>query len=216
MRRRERLVVAAVVLGLLALWEALVRIGRIDPGLAPAHLLDRGIGATSVAEVPLAAHRFFADSEDISQHLPVQEFHVELPIRPLVHEEMNPVIAFHRDADAHPGRVRTAPDASQRVEIPALLHLECRAGACQEPCRVDTVNQAAPPGGLVQTPPQNSWMSEPQRFAVRLDFDPPDSLPRGVRLGSQATVMVYTEEAPWLRPVWGLFIRIRALISYVY
>ncbi|HEX7786221.1 MAG TPA: ABC transporter permease subunit [Methylomirabilota bacterium] len=36
MRRRERLVVAAVVLGLLALWEALVRIGRIDPGLAPA------------------------------------------------------------------------------------------------------------------------------------------------------------------------------------
>ena len=82
---------------------------------------------------------------------------------------------------------------------------------------IDTVNQAAPPGGLVQTPPQNSWMSEPQRFAVRLDFDPPDSLPRGVvRLGSQATVMVYTEEAPWLRPVWGLLIRIRALISYVY
>ena len=32
-------------------------------------------------------------------------------------------------------------------------------------------------------------------------------LPRGVRLGSQATVMVYTEEAVWLRPLWGLFIR---------
>lgn len=82
---------------------------------------------------------------------------------------------------------------------------------------IDTVNQAAPPGGLVDTPPQNSWMSEPQRFAVRLDFDPPESLPRGVvRLGSQATVMVYTDEAVWLRPVWKLLIRVRALISYVY
>ena len=82
---------------------------------------------------------------------------------------------------------------------------------------IDTVNQAAPPGGLVDTPPQSSWMSEPQRFAVRLDFDPPESLPRGVvRLGSQATVMVYTDEAVWLRPVWRLLFRIRALISYVY
>ena len=36
MRRHERLIVAAVVLGLLALWEALVRLGRIDPDLAPA------------------------------------------------------------------------------------------------------------------------------------------------------------------------------------
>ena len=82
---------------------------------------------------------------------------------------------------------------------------------------IDTVNQSTTPGGLVATPPQNSWLSEPQRFAVRLDFDPPDSMPRGiVRLGSQATVMVYTDEAVWLRPVWRLLMRVRALISYVY
>jgi NitT/TauT family transport system permease protein len=36
MRRHERIIVAAAVLGLLVLWEALVRLGRIDPGLAPA------------------------------------------------------------------------------------------------------------------------------------------------------------------------------------
>ena len=36
MRRHERLIVAAAVLGLFALWEALVRLGRIDPSLAPA------------------------------------------------------------------------------------------------------------------------------------------------------------------------------------
>jgi NitT/TauT family transport system permease protein len=36
MRRHERLIVAAVVLGLFALWEALVRAGRLDASLAPA------------------------------------------------------------------------------------------------------------------------------------------------------------------------------------
>jgi NitT/TauT family transport system permease protein len=36
MRRHERLIVAAVVLGLFGLWEALVRAGRIDASLAPA------------------------------------------------------------------------------------------------------------------------------------------------------------------------------------
>lgn len=36
MRRHERLIVAAAVFGLLALWEVLARQGRIDPTLAPA------------------------------------------------------------------------------------------------------------------------------------------------------------------------------------
>ena len=36
MARHERLIVAAAILGLLALWEVLARLGRIDPSLAPA------------------------------------------------------------------------------------------------------------------------------------------------------------------------------------
>jgi len=36
MRRHERVIVAASVLGLLVLWETLVRLGRLDAGLAPA------------------------------------------------------------------------------------------------------------------------------------------------------------------------------------
>ncbi len=79
-----------------------------------------------------------------------------------------------------------------------------------------TVNQTAASGGLVDTPPQQQWMAEPQRFGVRLQFEPPDQRPPNVRLGSQATVMVYTEQAVWLRPLWRLLIRVRALTSYVY
>jgi len=36
MRRHERVIVAAAVLGLFGLWEALVHLGRLDPSLAPA------------------------------------------------------------------------------------------------------------------------------------------------------------------------------------
>ena len=36
MRRHERLIVAAVVLGLFGLWEVMVRLGRLDAGMAPA------------------------------------------------------------------------------------------------------------------------------------------------------------------------------------
>ena len=81
---------------------------------------------------------------------------------------------------------------------------------------INTVNQAAPPGGLIDIPRQDSWLSEPQRFAVRLEFDPPDALPPQVRLGSQATVMVYTEHTARLRWLWAADIRARALLSYVY
>lgn len=79
-----------------------------------------------------------------------------------------------------------------------------------------TVNQQAASGGLVDTPPQKAWLTEPQRFAVRFQFEPPDELPYGVRLGSQATVVVYTEETGLLRPLWRFFIRCRAFLSYVY
>jgi NitT/TauT family transport system permease protein len=36
MRRHERLIVAAVVLGLFGLWETMVRLGRLDAGMGPA------------------------------------------------------------------------------------------------------------------------------------------------------------------------------------
>ena len=51
---------------------------------------------------------------------------------------------------------------------------------------------------------------------MRLEFDPPDALPPQVRLGSQATVMVYTEHTARLRWLWAADIRARALLSYVY
>jgi NitT/TauT family transport system permease protein len=53
MRRHERLIVAAAIVGLFALWEALVRLGRLDPSLAPAPstVLDALLRVAGRAEV---------------------------------------------------------------------------------------------------------------------------------------------------------------------
>ena len=56
MRRHERLIVAAAILGLLALWEVLARIGRIDATLAPAPttIVESLVRLLSRAEVRLS------------------------------------------------------------------------------------------------------------------------------------------------------------------
>lgn len=79
-----------------------------------------------------------------------------------------------------------------------------------------TVNQQASSGALVQLPKGGEWLTTPQRLPVRIEFDPPDQFPTGVRLGSQATVMVRTEGFSPLRPLWWLYIRVLSLLSYVY
>ena len=81
---------------------------------------------------------------------------------------------------------------------------------------VMTVNQQASTGALVQLPKGGEWMTAPQRLPVRIEFDPPDQFPTGVRLGSQATVMVRTEGFSPLRPLWWLYIRVLSWLSYVY
>src|SRR5262245_27442891 len=55
MRRHERLILAAGALGLLVLWEALVRRGRLDAGLAPAPSTILGALAGLLARVEVLA-----------------------------------------------------------------------------------------------------------------------------------------------------------------
>jgi multidrug resistance efflux pump len=81
---------------------------------------------------------------------------------------------------------------------------------------VMTINQQATAGTLVQLPRGGEWLTTAQRLPVRIEFDPPDRVPEGVRLGSQATVMVRTQGFSPLRPVWWAYIRMRSLFSYAY
>lgn len=70
-----------------------------------------------------------------------------------------------------------------------------------------------PSTGLPTIRSDTGWGQEPQRFPVRLILD--EGRPKGVRYGSQATVVIYTGENP-VTNAWGsLWIRIMSVLTYV-
>ena len=70
-----------------------------------------------------------------------------------------------------------------------------------------------PSTGLPTIRNDSGWVQEAQRFPVRLSMD--GDRPKGVRYGSQATVVIYTGEHP-VTNAWGsLWIRIVSVLTYV-
>jgi len=60
---------------------------------------------------------------------------------------------------------------------------------------------------------QSGWVREPQRFPVRLVMTEP--YPKGLRYGSQATVVIYTGENPVANFLGAFTARLVALLTYV-
>ena len=76
---------------------------------------------------------------------------------------------------------------------------------------------AAPLGGLPTIENDRQWLRDEQRFAAVVDFDMPDPGHRNhLRVGSQASVIVYTGDN-WLFNTLGrLYVRAASLLGYVY
>jgi multidrug resistance efflux pump len=62
------------------------------------------------------------------------------------------------------------------------------------------------------------WLREAQRFPVLIDFDRGTlDQPIGLRVGSQATVVVYTDDDRWLvNALAALYIRLVSILTYAY
>jgi len=69
-------------------------------------------------------------------------------------------------------------------------------------------------GSLPTISNDRDWLREAQRFPVIIEIDNPESL--GLRVGAQATVLIYTEESFLLVPLGKLYMRLVALFSYLY
>jgi multidrug resistance efflux pump len=78
---------------------------------------------------------------------------------------------------------------------------------------VDT-REINPSTGLPKVKNDKGWIRETQRFIIRIAFDP-ERRPKGVRIGSQANVVVYTGKS-WITDSIGWFwIRLISYLSYL-
>jgi len=72
------------------------------------------------------------------------------------------------------------------------------------------------PGTLPQVQNSRDWLRQAQRFPVAVEFDPSEhERLRGVRIGGQADVLVYTGHHPVMNGLAGVFIKVMSYFSYL-
>jgi len=74
----------------------------------------------------------------------------------------------------------------------------------------------APLGELPTIENDKNWLREAQRFPVLVDLETEHARELGVRVGSQATVTVFTGERPVLNGIARLRMRLSSYLSYAY
>ena len=74
-----------------------------------------------------------------------------------------------------------------------------------------------PPGTLPEVDNSRDWLRQAQRFPVAVEFDPSErERLRGVRIGGQADVLVYTGDHNVMNWLAGVFIKLVSYLSYLY
>ena len=77
--------------------------------------------------------------------------------------------------------------------------------------------QQAQPGSLPAIENSRDWLRQSQRFPVAVEFDPSEhERLRGVRIGGQADVLVYTGDHGLMNWLGGVFIGLVSHLSYLY
>jgi len=71
-------------------------------------------------------------------------------------------------------------------------------------------------GSLPQVTNDGNWLREAQRFPVIIEINAASEEELGLRVGGQATVMVYTEPSFLLVPIGKLYMRLASLFSFLY
>lgn len=77
--------------------------------------------------------------------------------------------------------------------------------------------QQSPPGSLPTIQNSRDWLRQAQRIPVAIEFDPAElSRLRGIRIGGQAEVLVYTGNNPVMNLLGAAYIHLMSWLSYLY
>jgi multidrug resistance efflux pump len=75
---------------------------------------------------------------------------------------------------------------------------------------------SAPLGSLPTVDNDRQWLRDAQRFPVVVDFEMPAEDLKRLRVGAQASVIVYTNDNVVLSLLGGFYLRLASLMSYAY
>jgi multidrug resistance efflux pump len=82
---------------------------------------------------------------------------------------------------------------------------------------VTAAEATSKPGGLPTVQNNRDWLRSAQRFPVLIDLErPEEAAKRGVRVGSQVNVIVYTGDHPILNRMGRWLMRLSSAFSYAY
>ena len=77
--------------------------------------------------------------------------------------------------------------------------------------------QQSPPGTLPTIENSKDWLRQAQRIPVAVEIDPSEGPRlRGLRIGGQAEVLVYTGDNPVMNLMGAIYIRVMSWLSYLY
>mgnify|MGYP003488651959 FL=1 len=77
--------------------------------------------------------------------------------------------------------------------------------------------QQAPPGTLPMVQNSKDWLRQAQRIPVAVELDPAElSRLKGLRIGGQAEVLVYTGDNLLMNTLGAIYIRLMSWLSYLY
>lgn len=77
--------------------------------------------------------------------------------------------------------------------------------------------QQSPPGTLPTVQNSKDWLRQAQRIPVAVEFDPAERAElKGVRIGGQAEVLVYTGDNLLMNILGAVYIRLMSWLSYLY
>lgn len=80
-----------------------------------------------------------------------------------------------------------------------------------------SAGQQAQPGALPEIQNSRDWLRQSQRFPVAVEFDPAErERLRGVRIGGQADVLIYTGDHGLMNWLAAVYIRAMSYFSYLY
>ena len=173
------------------------------------------LGAVEKAELDLARTRVLAPSRGVVTDLRTDVGHFAQPGAPVM-----TLIAVHDlwiSADLTENNI-----GHVNVGDPVDIVLDVLPGEVLK-ARVRSIGagvgtgQQSPPGSLPTVENSRDWLRQAQRIPVSVEFDPAE-VPRlkGVRVGGQADVLVYTGEHALMNPLGALYMRVLSWMTYLY